>query len=52
MVWGSSSNAWCGEVPLSEAFPSRYSIADSKGVKVVEVWEIAGDSGAWNSRFF
>ena len=35
------------EVPLSEAFPSLYSIADSKGVNVAQVWEIEGDSGAW-----
>ena len=39
-------DAWYGDEPLNEAFPSLYSIADSKGAKVAEVWEIVGDSRA------
>ena len=44
-------DAWCGDVPLNEVFPGLYSIADSKGAKVVEMWEIEGEAGAWNPRF-
>ena len=43
-------DAWCGDVPLNEAFFGLYSIADSKGAKVVEVWEIEGDAGALNPK--
>ena len=44
-------DTWCGDAPLSENFPSLYSIANSKGAKVVDVWEFGGGLGAWNLRF-
>ena len=30
---------WCGEGALSQAFPTLYSLADQKGVRITDVWD-------------
>ena len=43
---------WCGTSPLSEAFPSLFSIATSKEAWVNEVWTAEGDRrGSWTPTF-
>ena len=43
---------WCGTSPLSEAFPSLFSIASSKEAWVNEVWTAEGDRrGSWTPTF-
>ncbi|WJZ95377.1 hypothetical protein VitviT2T_014152 [Vitis vinifera] len=43
---------WCGTSPLSEAFPSLFSIAKSKEAWVNEVWTAEGDRrGSWTPTF-
>ena len=32
-------------------FPALYSLANSKGAKVAEVWDSLGEGGGWNPRF-
>ena len=36
-------DVWCSPNPLCNTFPMLYSLADSKGAKVDEVWEILGE---------
>ena len=42
---------WCGETPLCSSFPSLYSMASSKGARVVDLWVFLGFGGAWNFNF-
>lgn len=42
---------WCGESPLSLAFPTLYELTGSKGAKVVELRAGFGEEGCWNFRF-
>ncbi|RVX14105.1 putative ribonuclease H protein [Vitis vinifera] len=43
---------WCGTSPLSEAFPSLFSIATSKEAWVNEVWTAEGERrGSWTPTF-
>ena len=44
-------DAWCDQNPLCITFPALYSIANSKGAKVAEVWDSMGEGGGWNPRF-
>ena len=44
-------DAWCGQNPLCTTFTALYSIANSKGAKVGEVWVSLGEGGGWNPRF-
>ena len=36
---------WCGLNPLCITFPALCSLANSKGDKVVEVWDFLGEGG-------
>ena len=42
MVWG---------IALSEAFPTLYDFAGSKGALIVDLWVFSGDQGAWDPKF-
>ena len=44
-------DGWCGPNPLCNTFPLPFSLADSKGAKVAEVWGTLGKEGGWNPRF-
>ena len=44
-------DTWCGRQPLCDAFPDLYSIAGSKGAKVVEIWVREDGGGAWDPKF-
>ena len=44
-------DCWCGKGALSEAFPTLYSLADQKWVRVADVWDKARGEGAWNPTF-
>ena len=44
-------DAWCSQYTLCTTFPALYSIANSKGAKVAEVWVSLGEGGGWNLRF-
>ena len=44
-------DAWYGQNPLCITLPALYSIANSKGAKVAEVWDSLGEGGGWNPRF-
>lgn len=37
--------------PLSLSFLDLYAVDDSKGAKLVELWESLGSEGSWNFRF-
>ena len=39
------------DVVLCDSFPFLYVSADSKEVRVVEVWDSLGEEGGWNPRF-
>ena len=39
------------QYPLCTTFLALYSIANSKGAKVAEVWDSLGEGGGWNPRF-
>lgn len=41
---------WCGEAPLSETYPTLYTLADAKGAKAAEVWVIQENQGALDPR--
>ena len=42
---------WCSSEPLCEAFPILYTIEDTKGAKVADVWVVHGGLGAWDPNF-
>ena len=44
-------DAWCDEIPLCLSFPSLFEVANSKGARLVELWEGLGSEGGWNFRF-
>ena len=44
-------DTWCGSNPLYTTFLHVYSLADSKGARVVEVWDALVEEGGWNPRF-
>ena len=44
-------DTWCGESPLCDIFTNLYTLATSKGVKVVDVWDNSRGHGAWSPRF-
>ena len=52
---GSSVNFWedsgCGESPLCDIFPTLFLLAETKGVKVAEVWDNTRGFGVWSPRF-
>ena len=44
-------DVWCGETQLCVSFPFLYALVVSKGAMVLELWEMFGGDGVWNSRF-
>ncbi|RVW34945.1 Transposon TX1 uncharacterized 149 kDa protein [Vitis vinifera] len=42
---------WCGNIPLSEAFPSLFAFAVSQDAWVADCWDSMGDAGGWHPCF-
>ncbi|RVX13234.1 hypothetical protein CK203_017983 [Vitis vinifera] len=42
---------WCGDEPLSESFPSIFTLFMSKEAWAADVWNPEGEGGSWTPLF-
>ena len=42
---------WCGDEPLSESFPSLFTLFMSKEAWAADVWNPEGEGGSWTPLF-
>ena len=49
--WEWQKDSWCGDEPLSLAFPTLFSLAVHKNDRVTDVWDSSRGGGGWSPIF-